>query len=210
MVKIRIYNRDWDKEIYKQFKKEIQKVFIELYPEIEEDVNLKVLCVNEDIEENYLGEKVILASTNGWRTSFTITIYKKAIERANNNIFSLYYTLYHELLHLYDTYHISSNKTNKVMEENPFANNKNFIIHLRMEFWNEFNAYSNGFVHFKNVGYPGFYKMLKSFNYLKNKSSSLKKEDVLTFMKEIDGFLYYSALYIAGKSYGKRKKKFYK
>lgn len=187
-------------------KNKSKKIFLEFYPEIEEKVNLSIFFVSDEKIKNATGYGMVMASTNGWNNSYTIEICQRTIERANKNIISLYYTLYHELVHLYDLYHISTNKYNKVLEMNSLTNKKNFIIHLGIDFWNEFNAYSQGFVFFKNINYPGFYDILKSFNYLKKKTNSLKEKDVSLFVREIDAFLYRSAYYMAGKIYGKRKK----
>lgn len=206
MVKLRIYNRCLDEDSYKYYKEQVKKIFLEFYPEIEEKVNLSIFFVSDEKIKNSTGYGAVMASTNGWNNSYTIEICQRTIERANKNIISLYYTLYHELVHLYDLYHISTNKYNKVLEMNSLTNKKNFIIHLGIDFWNEFNAYSQGFVFFKNINYPGFYDILKSFNYLKKKTNSLKEKDVSLFVREIDAFLYRSAYYMAGKIYGKRKK----
>ncbi len=210
MVEIRFYNRCLDNDFYKQYKKEIKEIFLKLCPEIEEKVNLSVFFVSDEDFKKNCDTKTTVASTSGWKNSFSIHICQKPIESIQYSNNFLTYIIYHELVHLYDIYHISNNKHNKVIKHNPFSSRKNYIIHLGIDFWNEFNAYSHGFIHFKKVYYPGFYKMLKSFHNLKNKANSLNgeisfKDDIVPFIKEIDNFLYDSAFYLAGNIYGKEK-----
>lgn len=102
MIKLRIYNQVLDKDLYKYYKKEIKKTFLEFCPEIEEEVSLNIFFVSDEKMENSTGFGHIMASTTGWNNSFSIEICQSAIKRANKNILFLYYTLYHELVHLYD------------------------------------------------------------------------------------------------------------
>lgn len=185
------------------------------------DFNLKLHVIIKDFnsEINYVNKETDCGYST-WKKdgSFVICLSTESLRRIKyDQGLDLDTSIYHELCHIYDFYHVMNNKHYKI---NPLylkqKNIKNYVIREGWNFWTEFFAYYFTFREFKEFhNYPtthqivvAYQKLIKQNNIIHTKIKEQEygiQELCNKHIEDINQFKYALAKHLAGCIMGKRK-----
>lgn len=216
--KIIFENKSTDIALVEQYKTDI----IEMVKDIVDacfdfDIVLRVMINDFEKKENYVNKETTCGYST-WKKdgSYLVCFSSESLKRIEQDGgLDIAISIYHELGHIYDFYHVMNNKYYKI---NPLIirqkNMNNYIIQQGWNFWTEFFAYYFTFKKFKGLhNYPTFHQILIGYQHLKEQYEYLapkldnpnaKIENLANkHITETEQFIYALAKYLTGSIMGK-------
>lgn len=214
--KISIINQTRKKRLFEKYKDDIYDYIMWVIGGFDFKLDLTVYV------KNYKKDKHTI-STEIEDARMTIVNKKLAILLSEEVLKSMPYdggemlalSLFHELAHIYDYYHVTHNKYFKVnpiyKKQTSFAR---FIVSKAWELWTEYYAYYKTYRYYKKeAGCLTFLKLVKAYQKLCKQHEELMKlgfkelkrcnRHYCEFIASAEHFLYLSAKYCAGYVTGK-------
>ena len=211
-------NESTKTELVDKYKDDIiEKIRYLIEANFDFNITLIVKIVDIQLSQNYVNKETTCGYSS-WQKNgnFIVCFGIESLERVErDNGLDIAISIYHELGHVYDMYHVMHNKYYKI---NPLykrqRNLNNYIIQQGWNFWTEFYAY---FCTFKEFGglhnYPTFYQIVrgyeqltKQYKILEQKLDDKTKEKEDLAKKQVESteqFIYALAKHLAGCVMGK-------
>ena len=210
---LEIRNETDKDEIFNKYK---QLIYEHILDEIDGSFNfdLDLLVVFREIDEDkmFINEETYNAGTTLIENRYAVILNIASLEKMpGDGGCDLAISIYHELCHVYDLYHVMHNRyySANPLTHNNYTTLKDFTISIGWGFWTEFHAYYLTYKRFhEEYDFPSFLQIAKGYEELKKQLDEIKiipdlnteeSQTILRNFKEnIEEFIYFTAKYLSG------------